>query len=59
MLSRFMRSNRIPRALAIRLLASVYPAFPFGKRKGGFMRHHARCGSTVLDRILKQHPGIR
>ncbi len=59
MLSRFMWSNRIPRALAIRLRASVYPAFPSGKRKGVFMWHRGRCGSTVPDRILKQHPGIR
>lgn len=59
MLSRFMQSNRIPRELAIKLLASAYPVFPSGKRKGVFMWHHGRCGSTVLGRILNQHPGIR
>lgn len=59
MLSRFMQSSRIPRELAIRLAATAYPVFPSAKRKGVFMWHHGRCGSTVLGRILNQHPGIR
>lgn len=59
MLTRFIQSNRIPRELKIRLLASAYPLFPADKLKGVFMWHHGRCGSTVLGRILNQHPGIR
>jgi hypothetical protein len=59
MLTRFIQSNRIPRQLKIQLLASAYPLFPSDKRKGVFMWHHGRCGSTVLGRILNQHPGIR
>lgn len=59
MLTRFIQSNRIPRALKIRLLAAAYPLFPADKHKGVFMWHHGRCGSTVLGRVLNQHPGIR
>lgn len=59
MLSHNMQSHGIPRQLAIKLLASAYPAFPAGKRKGGFGWHHGRCGSTAPGRILKPHPGIR
>jgi hypothetical protein len=59
MLTRFIQSNRVPRELKIRLLASAYPLFPADKRKGVFMWHHGRCGSTVLGQILNQHPGIR
>lgn len=53
MLSRFMQSNRIPRALGTKLLASVYLAFPSDKQKGGFMRHHGRYDSTVLGRMIR------
>lgn len=59
MLTRFIQSGRIPRQLKIALLASAYPLFPADKRKGVFMWHHGRCGSTVLGRILNQHPAIR
>lgn len=59
MLTRFIQSNRIPRHLKIKLIAAAYPLLPSGKRKGVFMWHHGRCGSTVLGCILNQHPGIR
>lgn len=59
MLTRFIQSNRVPREVKIRLLASAYPLFPSDKRKGIFMWHHGRCGSTVLGRVLNQHPAIR
>lgn len=58
MLTRFIQSNRIPRELKIRLLASAYPLFSADKHKGVFMWHHGRCGSTVLARMLDQHPNI-
>ena len=59
MLTRLIQSNRIPREAKIRALAAAYPLFPSDKRKGVFMWHHGRCGSTVLGRVLNQHPGIR
>ncbi len=59
MLTRFIQSNRVPRQLKIKLLAAAYPLFPDDKRKGIFMWHHGRCGSTVLGGMLKQHPNIR
>lgn len=59
MLTRFIQSNRVPREVKIKLLASAYPLFPADKRKGILMWHHGRCGSTVLGRILNQHPDIR
>lgn len=58
MLTRFIQSSRIPRALKIRLLAATYPLFSADTHKGIFMWHHGRCGSTVLGRMLNQHPGI-
>lgn len=59
MLTRFIRSKRVPRKLKIKLLASAYPLFSADKRKGVFMWHHGRCGSTVLGQMLNQHPEIR
>lgn len=59
MLTRFIQSNRVSRETKIRWIAAAYPLFPSSKRKGVFMWHHGRCGSTVLGRILNQHPGIR
>lgn len=56
MLTRFIQSNRVP--IKIKLLASAYPLFPTDKRKGVFIWHHGRFGSTVLGCILNQHPGI-
>lgn len=58
MLTRFIQSRRVPRALKLKALASAYPIFPANKRKGVFMWHHGRCGSTVLGRMLNQHPDV-
>lgn len=46
MLSHIMQSHGIPGQLAIKLLASGYPAFPAGKRKAGL---------RVASREMRQH----
>jgi hypothetical protein len=59
MLRTFRVMSRIPKQIKIEALASVYPFLSSSKRAGIFMWHHGRCGSTVLGRLLKQHPDIR
>ena len=51
--------RRIPKQIEIEALASVYPFLSSSKHAGIFMWHHGRCGSTVLGRLLNQHPDIR
>ncbi|MGF1479266.1 MAG: hypothetical protein ACFB4I_07215 [Cyanophyceae cyanobacterium] len=36
----------------------AYPLTQYKNRPGIFMWHHGRCGSTVLGKLLDQHPDI-
>jgi hypothetical protein len=58
MLRSIIKSHRLPREVRIKLCGSLYPFLPSEKRKGIFMWHHGRCGSTVLAEMLNQHPSI-